>query len=66
MGQPVMREPEGSESGVTRRAHLRDQMRMGGFSWLSRRGTAGDHTHALFADQSHSLPDNLVALLRRL
>jgi ATP-dependent exoDNAse (exonuclease V) alpha subunit len=52
--------------GVTRRAHLRDQMRMGGFSWLSRRGTAGDHTHALFADQSHSLPDNLVALLRRL
>jgi hypothetical protein len=24
---------------------------------------AGDPTHALFADQSHSIPDNLVALL---
>ena len=25
--------------------------------------TAGDPTHALFAHQSHSIPDNLVALL---
>src|SRR5215469_2813536 len=36
---------------------------MGGFSWLARRpGAAGDPTHALFAAQSHSIVDNLVAL----
>jgi len=29
-------------------------------------GTAGDPTHALFADQSHSFPDNLVALFGRI
>jgi hypothetical protein len=27
MGQPVMREPEGREPGVTRRAHLFDHLR---------------------------------------
>src|SRR5215472_12663003 len=39
-------------------------MRMGGVSWLTR-GLLPPvtHTHALFADQSHSIPDNLVALL---
>src|SRR5215469_3065371 len=38
-------------------------MRMGGFSWLARRpAAAGDPTHALFAAQSHSIVDNLVAL----
>src|SRR6516162_10131346 len=36
---------------------------MGGFSWLVRRpAAAGDPTHALFAAQSHSIVDNLVAL----
>src|SRR5215469_10459014 len=36
---------------------------MGGFSWLTRRlAAAGDPTHALFAAQSHSIVDNLVAL----
>src|SRR5215471_6943987 len=36
---------------------------MGGFSWLVPRPTAaGDPTHALFAGQSHSIVDNLVAL----
>ena len=29
-------------------------------------GPAGDPTHALFADQSQSIPDNLVALLSRI
>jgi hypothetical protein len=39
-------------------------MRMGGSSSVIRRPAAvGDPTHALFADQSHSIPDNLVALL---
>src|SRR5215472_11698075 len=39
-------------------------MRMGGFSWLTRRPLPPvTHTHALFAGQSHSIPDNLVALL---
>src|SRR5215467_12019762 len=39
-------------------------MRMGGVSWLTRRPLSPvTHTHALFADQSHSIPDNLVALL---
>src|SRR5215469_15761668 len=38
---------------------------MGGFSWLvPRPAAAGDPTHALFAGQSHSIVDNLVALLR--
>src|SRR6516162_5762630 len=38
---------------------------MGGFSWLvPRPAAAGDPTHALFAAQSHSIVDNLVALLR--
>ena len=27
MGQPVVREPEGRETGITRRAHLRDHLR---------------------------------------
>src|SRR5438067_2231748 len=36
---------------------------MGGVSCLRRHSADGDHTHALFADQSHSIPDNLVALL---
>src|SRR5215469_9082822 len=36
---------------------------MGGFAWLARRpAAAGDPTHALFAAQSHSIVDNLVAL----
>src|SRR5215467_1265062 len=36
---------------------------MGGFSWLARRpAAAGDPTHALFAAQSHSIVENLVAL----
>src|SRR5215471_9667018 len=40
-------------------------MRMGGCSWLTRRPLPPvTHTHPLFADQSHSIPDNLVALLR--
>src|SRR6516162_8231151 len=39
-------------------------MRMGGFSRLTRRRVPlVTHTHALFAGQSHSIPDNLVALL---
>src|SRR6516162_1649854 len=39
-------------------------MRMGGFSWLTRRPLPPvTRTHALFADQSHSIPDNLMALL---
>src|ERR1700726_276387 len=37
-------------------------MRMGAISCLSRRGCAGDHTHALFPEQSHSFPDNVMAL----
>src|ERR1700757_1936842 len=37
----------------------------GGFSWLVRRpAAASGPTHALFAAQSHSFVDNLVALLR--
>src|SRR5215472_2586821 len=39
-------------------------MRMGGSSRLNRqRLPPVTHTHALFADQSHSIRDNLVALL---
>src|SRR5215467_9144491 len=39
-------------------------MRMGGFSWLTRRPLPPvTHTDALFAGQSHSIPDNLLALL---
>ena len=39
---------------------------MGGFSWLARRpAAAGDSTHALFAAESHSIVDNLVALFER-
>src|SRR5215468_5402309 len=39
-------------------------MRMGGFSRLTRRRVPPvTHTDALFAGQSHSIPDNLVALL---
>src|SRR5438477_12573505 len=39
-------------------------MRMGRVSWLTRRRVPPvTHTHALFADQSHSIPDNLMALL---
>src|SRR5258705_11106903 len=38
-------------------------MRMGGSPCLRRRNADGDHTHAFVAQQSHSFPDNLVALL---
>src|SRR5438045_4186234 len=39
-------------------------MRMGGVLLIDpAAAAAGDPTHALFADQSHSIPDNLVALL---
>src|SRR5947207_3146093 len=39
-------------------------MRMGRVSWLTRRRVPPvTHTHALSADQSHSIPDNLMALL---
>src|SRR5262245_13308357 len=38
-------------------------VRMGGGLLIDPAGAAGDPTHALFADQSHSIPDNLVALL---
>src|SRR5215813_3583972 len=39
-------------------------MRMGGVSRSTRRRVPPvTHTHALFAGQSHSIPDNLVALL---
>src|SRR5215469_11611899 len=39
-------------------------MRMGGVSWWTWRPLPlVTHTRALFADQSHSIPDNLVALL---
>src|ERR1700746_120581 len=38
--------------------------RMGRVSWSTRRrGPPVPHTHALFADQSQSIPDNLMALL---
>src|SRR6516162_10564993 len=38
---------------------------MSGFSWLVQRpAAAGSPTHALFAAQSHSIVDNLMALLR--
>src|ERR1700730_9895374 len=39
---------------------------MGGCSCLSRRRFRRDPTHALFADRSHSIPDNVVALLGRI
>src|ERR1700732_4896257 len=35
---------------------------MGGVSCWRRPSADGDHTHALVAAQSHSFPDNLVAL----
>src|SRR5215468_12759548 len=39
-------------------------MRMGGSpGWTRRLLPPVTHTHALFAGQSHSIPDNLVALL---
>src|SRR5215472_938301 len=39
-------------------------MRMGRVSWLTRRPLPPvTHTHALFAGQSHSIRDNLMALL---
>src|ERR1700719_147817 len=41
-------------------------MRMVGAPDQPGSGTAGDPTHALFADQSHSFPDNLVALFGRI
>src|SRR5467141_3102240 len=40
-------------------------MRMSGCSCLTRRRFRRDPTDALFADQSQSILDNLVALLRR-
>src|SRR5260370_14676388 len=39
---------------------------MSGRSRLTRRRFRRDPTHALFADQSHSFPDNLVALFGRI
>src|SRR5438132_13751397 len=36
-------------------------MRMGGCSWLPGAVPPVTHTHALFAEQSQSLPNNLVA-----
>jgi hypothetical protein len=33
---------------------------------LTRRRFRRDPTHALFADQSHSIPDNIVALFGRI
>src|SRR6202043_3823560 len=39
---------------------------MSGCSWLTRRRFRRDPTHALFADQSHSIPDNIVALFGRM
>src|ERR1700726_4380554 len=39
---------------------------MSGCSWLTRRRFRRDPTHALFADQSHSIPDNIVALFGRI
>src|SRR5580704_11841865 len=39
---------------------------MSGCSRLTRRRFRRDPTHALFTDQSQSIPDNLVALLRRI
>jgi hypothetical protein len=37
---------------------------MSGFSWLTRqRVRPVTHTHALFAEQSHSILDNLMELL---
>src|SRR6202035_4038253 len=39
---------------------------MSGCSRLTRRRFRRDPTHALFADQSHSIPDNLVALFGRM
>jgi hypothetical protein len=39
---------------------------MGGVSCWRQRSADGDHTHALVAEQSHSFPDNLVALLGQL
>src|ERR1700730_12260855 len=38
-------------------------MRMSGSPYWTRGGAAGKPTHALFADRSHSFPDNVVALL---
>src|SRR3984893_885861 len=37
-------------------------MRIGAVSGLSRRGAAGDHTHALLSGQSQSIRDNVMAL----
>src|SRR5271169_517359 len=37
-------------------------MRMGEFSWLTGGVPPVTHTHALFAEQSQSIPNNLVAL----
>src|ERR1700722_7997048 len=39
---------------------------MSGCSRLTRRQFRRDPTHALFADQSQSIPDNLVALFGRI
>src|SRR6202047_5110937 len=39
---------------------------MSGCSRLTRRRFRRDPTHALFADQSQSIPDNLVALFDRI
>src|SRR5260370_19879799 len=38
-------------------------MRMSGSPYWTGGGAAGNPTHALFADRSHSFPDNVVALL---
>src|SRR6202023_1621835 len=39
---------------------------MSGCSRLTRRRFRRDPTHALFADQSHSFPDNVMALFGRI
>src|ERR1700730_15456122 len=39
---------------------------MSGCSGLTRRRFRRDPTHALFGDQSHSIPDNIVALFGRI
>src|ERR1700687_3909179 len=38
-------------------------MRMSGSPYWTGGGASGNPTHALFADRSHSFPDNVVALL---
>jgi hypothetical protein len=39
---------------------------MSGSPYWTGGGAAGNRTHALFADRSHSFPDNVMALLGQL